>query len=200
MTARVCSRCGRDLPATAFHSRAYCGERCKKAAYLDRHRASATMKGGTAHPRKARPKASPSAAQVTASWDQARGDLAAFAAMIGAPLSPAQARLGTLDRRVTVCISPRQAGKSRAAAMLATWFAFTHPDVNVLIVSASDDAARRLLAQVKALTSRPPLLASVESDLASTLLLSNGSVVRSVPASERARARANAGLRVRCAW
>lgn len=188
MTARVCAApdCGKPLPPDAWHSRAYCGPRCRKHGYLARHRATATMKGGTARTRKAKAKATPTVDQVSVSWSAARRDLGAFAAMIGQPLSAAQARLGTLARRVTVVIAPRQAGKSRSLATLGTWWAFRKPDQHVLIVSASDDAARRLLAQVKSLVSRPPLLASVEDDLTSVVRLSNGSIIRSVPASERA--------------
>jgi hypothetical protein len=142
------------------------------------------MQGGTAKPRRPTPRR-PAVALAT-DWDAARTDLGAFAAVVGSPLTPAQARLGELDRRITVVIAPRQTGKSRTLAVLATWWAFRHPDSNVLVVSASDDAAKRLLAMVRDIVTRPPLLASVETDLVSTILLSNGSTIRSVPASEKA--------------
>lgn len=187
MTARVCARCDGPMPDGSRRDRAYCSPRCRNAAKATRRRSVATMQGGTAKPRRGRGQGPwPQVVITGTDWEAARNDLGAFGSMIGQPLTPQQASLGGLDQRVTVVIAPRQAGKSRSLAMLGTWWAFRKPDQAVLIVSASDDAARRLLAQVKALVSRPPLLASVEGDLASTVLLSNGSVIRSVPASERA--------------
>jgi len=70
---------------------------------------------------------------------------------------------------------------------LALWWAYRRPDQRVLIVSAGEDAARRLLAEASRVAVRSPLLAtSVIDENSGLLVLSNGSEVRSVPASERA--------------
>jgi hypothetical protein len=171
------------MPESARRDRAYCGPACRKSAYNTRQRSAATMAGGHAQGRKDKPRP---VVQAGTSWDGARDDLATFSALIGRPLTPAQARLGQLDRRVTVVIAPRQTGKSRSLSNLGTWWAFRRPNQHVLIVSASDDAARRLLSEVKSAVARPPLSGSVVDDLAAVVRLTNGSVIRSVPASERA--------------
>lgn len=118
---------------------------------------------------------------------RAREDLGTFAALGGRPLRPWQAGALTLERRTTVVVAPRQTGKSRSLAILALHRAFRTARVRVLIVSAGEDAARRLLAEVRAVAMASPLLAgSVVDELASLVVLSNGSEIRSVPASERA--------------
>lgn len=183
MTDRTCTVCGGPMPADARRDRAYCGAGCRKAAYNARNRSVATMAGGHARPRQEKPRPE---VQAGTSWDAARDSLAEFSALIGRPLTSAQARLGNLDRRVTVVIAPRQTGKSRSLSNLGTWWAFRNPGQHVLIVSASDDAARRLLSEVKSIVARPPLSGSVVDDLAAVVRLTNGSVIRSVPASERA--------------
>jgi hypothetical protein len=97
-----------------------------------------------------------------------------------------QAEALTLPQRVTVIVAPRQSGKSRSLAIKAAQWAFRKPEQHVLIVSAGEDAARRLLAEVKRLVMGSPMLAgSVVDEMAGLIKLSNGSVIRSVPASER---------------
>ncbi len=91
-----------------------------------------------------------------------------------------------LEARTTVIVAPRQTGKSRSLAVLALHRAFRSPGLRVLIVSAGEDAARRLLAQASAIATSSPLLrGSVVDETAGLLSLTNGSEVRSVPASER---------------
>ena len=116
-----------------------------------------------------------------------RDSLAAFASEVGHPLTDWQARSLELPTRVTAIVAPRQSGKSRSLAMLALWSAFRSPDLRVLIVSAGEEASRRLLAEVRRVASSSPLLrGSIVDEMAGLLTLSNGSEVRSVPASERA--------------
>jgi len=55
---------------------------------------------------------------------RAREDLATFAQLVGRPLESWQARALTLERRTTVVRAPRQTGKSRSLAVLATHRAF----------------------------------------------------------------------------
>lgn len=119
-------------------------------------------------------------------FDAARRDVRAFADMIGQPLTEPQAEALRLDKRITVVVAPRQSGKSRTLATLALWRAFRQGEVRVLIVSSGEDAARRLLAEVRRIATGTPLLrGSVTDETTSLVTLSNGSEIRSVPASER---------------
>ena len=118
---------------------------------------------------------------------RARADLQTFAHAIEQPLTDWQAAAFALQRRTTVVVAPRQSGKSRSLAVLALWRAFASPDQHALVVSAGEAASRRLLADAAAVAIRSPLLAGSITDENSGLLkLSNGSTIRSVPASERA--------------
>lgn len=115
-----------------------------------------------------------------------RSSLPAFAEEVGRPLTTWQAAALELEARFTAIRAPRQTGKSRSLAVLAAWRAFREPRHRVLIVSAGEDAARRLLAEVRGVVIGSPLLASSIIDEAAALVsLANGSEVRSVPASER---------------
>jgi hypothetical protein len=118
----------------------------------------------------------------------------AFAAeAIDAPLTAAQASIFEPNReqrrhreQILAILAPRQTGKSLFLAKIALWRAFREPGHRVLIVSASEDAARRLLAEVRRFAAHSPLLAgSVVDEQAGLVRLSNGSEIRSVPASER---------------
>jgi Helicase len=116
-----------------------------------------------------------------------RSDLCAFSAAIGQPLTGWQADALALSRRTTALVAPRQSGKSRALGVLALHRAFARASQRVLVISAGEDASRRLLAEAAAVAVRSPLLVgSVADENAGLLVLSNGSEVRSVPASERA--------------
>jgi len=79
-----------------------------------------------------------------------RGSLAAFAEAVGRPLTTWQADTFKLDVHTTVVVAPRQSGKSRCLAVLALHRAFRRSEQHVLIVSASEEAARRLLADATA--------------------------------------------------
>jgi hypothetical protein len=64
--------------------------------------------------------------------------------------------------------------------------AFRKSNQHVLIISAGEDSSRRLLGEIRALVAASPLLrASAVDEFAGLLTLSNGSTIRSVPASER---------------
>ena len=119
-------------------------------------------------------------------FDAARRDLAAFGELAGRPLTTAQATSLRLETRVTVIVAPRQSGKSRSLAVLALHRAFRAAGFRVLIVSAGEEAAKRLLAEVRSIATSSPLLrGSVVDETAGLITLSNGSEIRSVPASER---------------
>ncbi len=115
----------------------------------------------------------------------ARGDLAVFAVLVGHALTDQQASSLALERRQTVIVAPRQSGKSQSLAVLAAWWAFRRPSQTVLIVSAGDEAAARLLRAVRRVTDHPLLAGSVVDEQRARVVLSNGSVILSVPASER---------------
>jgi tRNA(Met) C34 N-acetyltransferase TmcA len=116
-----------------------------------------------------------------------RLDLRAFAEAVGQPLASWQAASLRLDHRTTVLVAPRQSGKSRSLAATALWWAYGRPGQRVLVVSAGEDASRRLLAQAASIAITSPLLSgSVTDETSGLLILSNQSEIRSVPASERA--------------
>lgn len=124
---------------------------------------------------------------MTTDLPQAREDLRAFSTLIGHELAPWQAAALLLERRTSVIVAPRQSGKSRSLSVLALWWAYRRANQRVLIVSAGEDAARRLLAEASSAAVRSPLLStSVIDENSGLLVLSNGSEARSVPASERA--------------
>ncbi len=116
-----------------------------------------------------------------------RADLVVFAREVGCALEPFQARALALEARATVVVGPRQSGKSRSLAVLALHRAFRRRGTHVLIVSGGGESgAFRLLAEVRRVAAGSPLLAgSVVDEQAGLLRLSNGSEIRSVPASER---------------
>lgn len=116
---------------------------------------------------------------------RARADVAAFGSLVGWPLTSVQAAALVLEARETVLVAPRQTGKSYSLAVLSCWWAFRRPGQRVLIVSAGEDAARRLLGTVRAVAASQVLAGSVVDESASLVVLSNGSEIRSVPASER---------------
>lgn len=114
-------------------------------------------------------------------------EVGAFAErLVGAPLWPHQLEVARSRARYRVICAGRQVGKSRALAIIALHAASTRRGCQVLLVSAGEEASRRLLEECAGLASSSPLLAgSVADELKSQLTLSNGSVIRSVPASQR---------------
>lgn len=100
------------------------------------------------------------------------------------PLWPHQLDVATSPARYRVVCAGRQVGKSVLLAVLALHTAATRRNATVLLVSAGEEAAKRLLAECAGLA-RDRLSGSVLDETRSTLALSNGSTIRSVPASER---------------
>lgn len=117
---------------------------------------------------------------------QARDDLATFAKLAGYPLTSYQAEALRLEQRTTVIVAPRQTGKSYGLSLLSLWWAFRKARQHVLLVSAGEEGSKRLLRMIAEIAQTNPLLqGSVLNETTSLLLLSNGSEIRSVPASER---------------
>ncbi|MFQ1002616.1 terminase large subunit domain-containing protein [Modestobacter sp. SSW1-42] len=114
-------------------------------------------------------------------------DPGAFAEqLLGEPLWPHQLAFARSSARYRVVCAGRQVGKSRGLAVIALHAAATHRNYNVLLVSAGEVASRRLLEECADLATSSPLLkGSVLDETKGALVLSNGSVIRSVPASQR---------------
>jgi Helicase len=114
-----------------------------------------------------------------------REDLAYFAGLLGQELAGWQRPdLGVLF----LCIvAGRQMGKSRFAAVAALWFAVRRPGQLILLASASEEGAKRLLAMARSYArALPSLEASFEDDQLGLLTLSNGSQIRAIATSETA--------------
>lgn len=116
---------------------------------------------------------------------RSRDDLGTFSALIGRPLRPYQLVALECEVRTTVVAAPRQTGKSYSLANLSLHRAFRKANQRVLVVSAGEEASKRLLSEINHAATHPLLKGSVLAETASLLMLSNGSEIRSVPASER---------------
>jgi hypothetical protein len=102
------------------------------------------------------------------------------------PLWDYQLEIARSTAHTRVVCAGRQIGKSVTLAVVSLFEAATRPNIRILIISAGDDAAKRLLAECSRLAMRSPLLASsVIDDQKNLITLSNGSEIRSVPASEK---------------
>ena len=114
-------------------------------------------------------------------------DSGAFASeVLGEALWSYQLVFARCAARFRVVVAGRQVGKSRTLAKVSLFEASTRANVLVLVVSAGEEAAKRLLADCVALANGSDLLrGSVVDDGKSLLTLSNGSTIRSVPASIR---------------
>lgn len=112
-------------------------------------------------------------------------DLARFGAAVGCPVERWQAEALALPERITTVVAPRQTGKSRSIALLAVHRSLLTPGHHTLIISAGEEAAKRLLAQVRALLAHPLFRGAVVDEGAGQVTFANGSVIRAVPASER---------------
>lgn len=115
----------------------------------------------------------------------ARDDVGVFGErLLGEPLWPHQLAFAQSKARTRVACCGRQSGKSRTLGVISAHEAFSGPGRLVLVVSATEEAAKRLLGEVAALVSAR-LGGSVVDESKSRLVLSNGSQIVSVPASER---------------
>ncbi|HXN61399.1 MAG TPA: terminase family protein [Acidimicrobiales bacterium] len=116
----------------------------------------------------------------------ARADVGVFAELlVGAPLWEHQLDLARSTARVAAVCSGRQSGKTRCLAVMCLHTAFAGPERRVLIVSAGEAAAKDVLAEVSMLATSPLLAGSVVDDERHQVTLSNGSLIRAVPASPR---------------
>jgi hypothetical protein len=116
-----------------------------------------------------------------------REDPGAFAdRVLGEPMWDYQLEFARSKARFRCVAAGRQVGKSRTLAKVSLHEATSRAGILVLVVSAGDEAAKRLLADCVSLAkSSAALSGSVVDDFKGLLTLSNGSVIRSVPASIR---------------
>lgn len=117
---------------------------------------------------------------------RALADPVRFAQVLcGAELWDHQIAVARSSARYRIICSGRQAGKSRLLAILALFQGFTKPGSLTLVVSAGETAAKRLLEEIATLASAEILAPSVVEDNQTILVLSNGSRIMSVPASQK---------------
>lgn len=120
-------------------------------------------------------------------YSDPRSSVAAFAdQVLGAPLWPHQIEAAESDAFITAIAAARRTGKTTLAEKLAMHSAFAYRDSQVLILSATQEAARRLTESIGAqLMSNPLTRGAVIDDFATRVRLSNGSEIVSLPASQR---------------
>lgn len=116
-----------------------------------------------------------------------RHDLAAFSErVLHRPLWPHQVEAANSEAFITVIAKARRTGGTVLAETLATWTAFRERNVRVLILSATQDAARRVTESIGATLTRERLTrGAVVDDFATRIRLTNGSEIISLPASQR---------------
>src|SRR5262245_51079128 len=115
-------------------------------------------------------------------FDRARRDCSVFAdLLLGRPLWPHQVEVAVSPARFRIICAGRQGGKSDLLAILALHHGYANPNSTVLVVSAGDTAAKRLLETIGAFAQQSPLLAgSVVDESSKVVTLSNGSTIRAV--------------------
>jgi hypothetical protein len=116
-----------------------------------------------------------------------RTDLAAFShRVLGRELWPHQLEAARSKAFVTTIAAARRTGKTVLAETLAIHTAFGHSGSRVLVLSATQDAARRLTESIGAtLNERKLTRGAVVDDFATRVRLANGSEIVSLPASQR---------------
>jgi hypothetical protein len=113
-------------------------------------------------------------------------DPVAFSSIIlGAEPWPHQAELLRCTSRTVVVKAGRRSGKSTAAATKALWRAFSKPGASILIISAGEDAAKRVLEEARRLAAASHVFREfVTDELKTEMKFANGSLITSVPKTE----------------
>jgi hypothetical protein len=113
--------------------------------------------------------------------------VAAFAdRVLRQPLWPHQVELSQCDAFIRTVAAARRTGKTDYAETEAMHTAFSERNVRVLILSATQDAARRLTESIGARLAANRLTAgAVVDDFSTRIRLANGSEIISLPASQR---------------
>lgn len=107
--------------------------------------------------------------------------------IVGRPLWAHQLEAVESPARVKVIAAGRQVGKSVLVAVLVLWTVLRKPGALVLIVSAKEDGAKRLLAECLSMAKGSPFIrSSLVEEGTLVVTFSNGSEIRAVAASEKA--------------
>jgi hypothetical protein len=113
------------------------------------------------------------------------------------PLWPHQLEAARSRRFITVIAKARRTGGTALAETLAIYTAFSNRACKVLVLSATQDAARRLTESIGATLNRwPETRGAVVDDFATRVRLANGSEIISLPASQRQVRGYGAGVRL----
>jgi hypothetical protein len=116
-----------------------------------------------------------------------RADVSKFAGrVLRRALWPHQIEAAKSDAFITAIAAARRTGKTVLAETLATHTAFANRGCRVLVLSATQDASRRLTESIGQTLSRNRLTrGAVVDDFKSRISLTNGSQIISLPASQR---------------
>lgn len=117
-----------------------------------------------------------------------RDDVGVFAAeILGRPLWPHQAEALASEKFVTAVASARRTGKTTMIEVAAAWTCFRERNVRCVILSAGQEASRRITEDLVAELAAHDLTRDSVSDGFSTRIrFTNGSEIVSLPASQRA--------------
>ncbi|MFW0796565.1 terminase family protein [Gordonia sp. CPCC 205515] len=117
---------------------------------------------------------------------RSKGDVGFFAEhVLKTPLLPYQLDMSRSQAKRRIACCGRQIGKTWWVAIEAIHYAATRPHSKVLVVSAGEVAALRIIEICSLLIARSPLSGSVVSDQKSKIIFSTGGQIESVPASEK---------------
>ena len=101
-------------------------------------------------------------------------------------LWPHQVQLAESTAFITTCAAARRTGKTELAEVISMWTAFNHRACKVLILSAGQDAARRVTESIGQRLNAEQLTRGAVTDAYSTrITLGNASEIISLPASQR---------------
>jgi hypothetical protein len=102
------------------------------------------------------------------------------------PLLPHQLAAANSEAFTTVIAASRRTGKTTLIEVLAAWTCMRERNVKAIILSAGQDASRRVTEGIGAMLGNNPLTrGAVINDFSTRIKLANGSEIVSLPASER---------------
>lgn len=103
------------------------------------------------------------------------------------PLWPHQLEVARSDRFICTVAKARRTGGTALIETLAAWTCFKEAGVTAVVLSAGQEASRRIVEELSAdLAASPLTRGAVVDDYATRLRFTNGSQVISLPASQRA--------------
>ncbi len=115
-----------------------------------------------------------------------REDFRKFAAMLGVELWQHQIEAANSDAFITTIAAARRTGKTTLVELLASWTAMRDAGVVVVVLSATQDASRRVTESIgQRLAANKLTAGAVVDDYKTRIRLGNGSEIVSLPASQR---------------